>query len=222
MSTILITGTSRGIGLATAQKFLDSGWKVIGTSTSGNCAVVSDEDFECYQLDVTNEEQIAHLIQDLQKRNIKLDAVVNNAGILLEEFDDKTLSIENLRKTVDVNLFGTVSLTEKLLADDLINSGGNIVMLSSQMSSLSNFSGSDCPAYRISKCALNMYVRTLAGRLADSNITVLAVDPGWVKTDMGTSEAPRQATEPAAEIYTLVNADIETGKFWQEGKEREW
>jgi NAD(P)-dependent dehydrogenase (short-subunit alcohol dehydrogenase family) len=80
------------------------------------------------------------------------------------------------------------------------------------------------PAYKISKCALNMYMRTLAARLKHegTNIIVSSVHPGWVKTDMGGDEAPTTPEEAAENIYKLAVSRPETGQFWYNGKKYPW
>lgn len=77
------------------------------------------------------------------------------------------------------------------------------------------------PAYRISKTALNMYTRTLAVRL-NGMVTVSSVHPGWVKTDMGGSDADREPEEAAEDIFKLANSHVETGQFWFKGEKFPW
>jgi len=77
------------------------------------------------------------------------------------------------------------------------------------------------PPYRISKAAINMYIHTLSLRLKDKNITVVALDPGRVKTDMGGADAPTEATEVAEYVRGLANnAELKTGGFYAQGKLR--
>ncbi len=77
------------------------------------------------------------------------------------------------------------------------------------------------PPYRISKAAINMYIHTLSLRLKEKNITVLALDPGRVKTDMGGADAPTDATEVAEYVRGLVNnPELQTGGFYAQGKLR--
>lgn len=80
----------------------------------------------------------------------------------------------------------------------------------------------DYPAYRISKTALNMYTKTLASRLQKQEITVSSVHPGWVKTDMGGEDAPREPEEAANQIYKLATTPHETGLFWHDNDKFAW
>ncbi len=215
MKKVLITGVSRGIGKATAQKFLDEGWSVLGTSTSGE-SVLKHPNLKTYKLDVVSPKSIEKFVGQIGELKDKIDVLVNNAGVYPDR-EDGTMPISILRKTLEVNLIGLADLCERLLP--YINRGGHIINISSGAATITEFSGSYVPAYQISKAALNMYTRTLASRLAGKGITVSSFDPGWVKTDMGGKEAPR---DPAEEIYELATSKVDSGYFWRQGKKRSW
>jgi NAD(P)-dependent dehydrogenase (short-subunit alcohol dehydrogenase family) len=218
--TILITGASRGIGLATAKVFLENDWKVVGTSTSGKIKF-EDSDLTARKLDITDESLIKDLAAWIKGEKIKLDVLVNNAGILID-WDDQVLDIAKLRKTLEVNIIGLATLTEVLLSQGVISSPGKIINLSSMSASITKQLGSYMPAYKISKIALNMYTRTLAKRLKSQKIDVYSIDPGWVDTEMGGEGAHRKPEEPAHEIFSLALSDKESGLFYKEGEIREW
>lgn len=217
MSTAVITGISRGIGKAVAEKFLEKDWHIIGGSKSGK------KPFEHSRLltepvDLTDEASIAAFVSYVKKNGSDIKVLVNNAGILIDKGQE--LSMDTLRKTLEVNLFGLISLTEKLLP--LIPKGGHIINLSSGLGSIEGTTGGHYPAYRISKASVNMYTRVLAGRLADMGITVSSIDPGWVRTDMGGAGASRNPSEPAQEIYDLATSKSQTGYFWHKGRKQSW
>lgn len=224
MQTVLITGVNRGIGKETTQKFLREGYKVIGTSRSGSVDY-DQENLQILPLDLRSGESIADCAQELTSRGEKIDILINNAGRLFDE-DDSELVPEKLRQSLEVNLIGTADFTEHVVP--LMNKGGHILMLSSRAGSIgrtgqsaSRFPGK-YPAYKISKAALNMYMRTLAMRLKDSQITVSAVHPGWVKTDMGGEEAEITPEKAAESIYELAISRPETGLFWFNGEQLPW
>jgi NAD(P)-dependent dehydrogenase (short-subunit alcohol dehydrogenase family) len=174
MKTVLITGASRGIGRATAEKFLAEGWFVIGTSTSGKIDIDSPN-LSVVQLDLSNSKSIAGAIVAVKTLGIDVDVLVNNAGINVEEWEELVLDVGRLRETLEVNLIGTVDFTEKVIT--AFSSIENIVNISSMSGALGDENDGYMPAYKISKVALNMYTRTLATRLKEKSVTVSSVDP---------------------------------------------
>ena len=218
MSTILITGANRGIWLAWVKKFLAMGWNVIATSRSGTMDL-SDTKLTVVKLDLADKQSIQMLADDLHKKNTIIDVLYNNAWMLL---DGKKMDMnrEDLEQTLEVNFIWPVDLTEKI--KDLIPAWGKIISTSSMASSINDptMDGIN-PPYRISKAAINMYIHTLSLRLKEKNITVLALDPGRVKTDMGGADAPTDATEVAEYVRGLVNnPELQTGGFYAQGKLR--
>jgi NAD(P)-dependent dehydrogenase (short-subunit alcohol dehydrogenase family) len=221
MKKVIITGASRGIGKATAEKFLSEGWEVVGTSTSGQGWEHSN--LSWVQLDLANPQSIALAAKTIAGTG-SIDALIDNSGIYPEE--GGRLDMQKLRRTLEVNLIGTIDFTEQLLGS--LATHASVVLLGSGMGSISEVSveygvpDDEEPSYRVSKAAISMYGRTLALRLRERGITVSIADPGWVKTDMGTEEAPRDAALPAQEIFDLVTKKVPTGRFWRQGKERAW
>lgn len=216
MSIVLITGISRGIGKAVAEKFLSEGWKVIGSSTSGEVNI-TDAKLQAFALDLSSQQSITEFVGQVDKVGKKIDVLINNAAISID--DNRELNAEMLRKTLEVNVVGWADLTMKLLP--LIKGGGSIVNVSSRAGSLSQFGNAYAPAYQISKTAENGLTKVLASELR-GRITVSALCPGWVRTDMGGRGAPRRAEEPAKEIFDLATSDVESGNFWAEGRVIPW
>jgi NAD(P)-dependent dehydrogenase (short-subunit alcohol dehydrogenase family) len=218
MKTVVITGTSRGIGKATAQKFLDQGWEVIGTSTSGKTPVIHDN-LKMHQLDLADSESILRFIGGITGRKTTINVLINNAGIGLPA-DREHISVDVLRQTLEINLIGLIALTESLLP--LMLNNGHIINVSSALASLTEDMGTWSPAYRISKAGVNMYTRHLANVLRSRRVTVSSFDPGWVRTDMGSMNAPRDPSESAEELFQLATASVDSGYFWRGGKKRAW
>lgn len=226
MKTVLITGASRGIGRATAEKFLDEGWNVISTSTSGQLSFVNER-LASEKLNITNSADIVALVNKLREGNSRIDVLINNAGVALDAHT-KGVDMDLVRKTFEVNLFGLVSLTEMILP--IINNAGHIINIDSRYGSFDMpIDDATSIGYRMSKAAVNMYTRFLAFRLKDQNIKVSSIHPGWVKTDMGYAgvtddgETPnREPSEVAKEIFTLATNDVETGQFWYKGEKTAW
>jgi len=220
MKTVVITGVSRGIGKALAQKFLGEGYKVIGTSTDGTTDI-SNSNLEMVMLDLANAESIEKAVVEIQGKADTIDILINNAGVAEDEQLGRT-DLEALRKTMEVNVFGTIGFTEQLVHK--ITSGGQIINLGSIMGQLDGTPQDelDWPAYRISKTAVHMYTKVLASRLNKRGVTVSAVHPGWVKTDMGGEGATREPENAANEIYKLATTPHETGLFWYDNKVTAW
>lgn len=220
MKTILITGISKGIGKALTEKFLKEGHYVIGTSTDGNSDIKNDN-LKIVRLDLSNSESITECIKEIKSLDKKIDILINNAGILVDR-NLNVVNIDNLRKTLEVNLIGTIDFTEQIIP--ILNDSAHILNAASSAGSLAKTQESDddeYPTYRISKTALNMYTRTLAIHLKDK-ITVSSYHPGWVKTDMGGSDAPMTTEEAAGYIYDLAISKVETGQFWFKGEKMDW
>ena len=219
MKTVLVTGGSRGIGKATVKEFLDNNYLVITTSTDGK---INNQhpNISSFQLNLADEASINNFVNQLKEKGATIDVLVNNAA-WSPEVEDK-ISFEDLRKCLNINLVGTIILTQQLIP--FINKNGVIINISSQMGSLTENGGEDFPSYCISKTALNMYTRTLyfSKDITSKGIRVYSFDPGWVKTDMGGPEAEREPDEPATEIYTLAKSHSESGQFYRGLIKRSW
>ena len=220
MNTVVITGASRGIGHATANRFLKEGWFVIGTSTTGKIDIKSPN-FASFAVDYSNSDAVGKVAKEIRTKYPKINVVVNNAGMCIDAIGEN-IDLDVLRKTLDVNLFGTINFTETLLP--AIPKDGHIINISSMAGSLSDdlAQGWIAPAYKISKTAINMYTRVLATLLQEKGITVSSLDPGWVKTDMGGDEADKSPDEAADDIFKIATSKVETGLFWLEGERRDW
>lgn len=218
MQTTFITGISHGIGKATALKFLNEGYQVIGTSLDGTLDF-EHENLRMVKLDLNNQESIDNCAKELSDMNKKIDIYINNAGILLDEGEDHIV-IDKLKGTLQVNLIGPIDLTQKNLS--LMNDDGHIINISSSAASLTKVHHTDYPAYKISKAAVNMFTVWLAFKLKDK-IKVSCVHPGRVRTGMGAWEGDMEPEEAAEYIYkTATDKDIETGQFWFKGEKFPW
>jgi len=215
----IVTGSGRGIGLATVELLNnESNIKVIGSSTSGNNPI-DHSNFKCLKLDLSSSDSIEKFVENLG--DIKLDFLINNAGVLVEKWNASNINLEQLKQTFDINVFGTIELTEILLP--LFTQKAHIINITSDWGSFSeqNFDAFQ-PHYKMSKAALNMYTKLLAKRLEEKHITVSSLDPGWTQTDMGGKIAPRLPKDVAIDIFNLINSNVESGQFWHQGKIRKW
>ena len=211
--TILITGASKGIGFALVNKFLENGFNVIGTSTSGKISGIENENFEVLQLNLSELKNIELLKNEFEKTGTKIDILINNAGIG-PDLDTNNPEENTFKETFDVNVIGTTFLTESLI--ESITNEGKIINISSKMGSIELCERIDSVAYRMSKTALNMYTKILSNRLSEK-IKVASIHPGWVRTTIAKSNITegRLSTEESANgIFNFVVSDFKTGMFW--------
>ncbi len=176
MKTILITGTSSGIGAATKELFLQIGYKVIGIDIKDD---IEQENYSFYNTDITNEEHLNFLVDRLKNENITLDAIVNIAGI------HKMVSlVENnfneLKKVIDINLLGPMLVNNK--CHKLLKEKGKIIIVTSEVATLDPlpFNG----LYSVSKIALEQYAQALRQELNLINQKVITIIPGAIETPL--------------------------------------
>lgn len=216
---VLITGASRGIGLALAKQFLDHGFAVTAASRSIPSTDHKYADLKFTPLDLSDHESILTAVAEIKGTGIHFDILIDNAGVG-PDLDMDMPEVNSFKSTFAVNTEGTVFFTEAMLP--LIKKGGKIIFISSKMGSVGLCTGTDATAYRMSKAALNMYTRTLAGRLYGRQ-TVAAVHPGWVRTTLspGNIHGRLSPEISAGRIYEFVVSDFETDSFWNAETEEE-
>jgi NAD(P)-dependent dehydrogenase (short-subunit alcohol dehydrogenase family) len=153
-----------------------------------------------------------------------VDVLVNNAAILLSEDGDVLkVPVDECRRSMETNLYGPLLLCQALMPGMRRRRYGRVVNVSSgagQISSMSDYA----PAYSLSKAALNALTRQLAHAARDRNVLVNAVDPGWVRTDMGGRSAPRTVEQGAETIVwcaTLPDGGP-TGGFFHDRRPIAW
>ncbi|MFC5452748.1 SDR family oxidoreductase [Paenibacillus aestuarii] len=210
---IVITGANRGLGYELTRAAVQRGHKVIAGTRSLQSERKLLELSELYpgqvvavELDVTQEEQISRLAQKLQNEQLTVDAVINNAGILLARgVTIEELPLDDVVRTFEINLFGPMMVVKHLLP--LMPSGSEgaraILNISSEAGSLTNAYGGDYP-YAISKTAMNMFSKQLQKYLKGRGIRAYAIHPGWIKTDMGGEKAPGDPVANANDILDVL------------------
>ncbi len=231
----VVTGGNRGLGFETCRQLAKLGIQVILTSreeAKGKAAIEKLEaeglDVNYQQLDVTNSESIQRLAELVSEQFGYLDILVNNAGILLEQLADGDDSIFNaeidtLHQTIETNLYGPLLLCQALVPLMKKHNYGRVVNVSSGAGQLSDMH-SGYPTYRISKTALNAVTRIFASELTGTNILVNSVCPGWVRTDMGGSNATRTLEQGVDTIVWLATLpdNSPTGGFFRDRKPIAW
>ena len=210
--TVLLTGASRGIGLALAKTLLARGYTVIGTSSSGVIDSIQHENFHPLALDITRIESIEESHKEIFDRFDQIDSVINNAG-MCPYLDQLIPDAVSFNSTFEVNVKGVVLFTEPLL--ERISDSGSVLMISSKMGSIEKCIAFDSVGYRVSKSALNMYTKILANRLP--SIKIAAVHPGYVKTEISETALLHGRLSPeqsAVNVLSFMESDFKSGIFW--------
>lgn len=213
---LLITGAGRGLGYELARIAAARGHAVAACvrSAEGELAALAERYpglVRIERLDVTDETQAGELAAKLQAEGFALDALVNNAGILLGRGGGiASLELDEVRRTFEVNLYGPMSVAKHLtpLMRDGRDGAKIVVHIASEAGSFAGAYGGDYP-YALSKIALSMFSKQLNDELKPRGIRALAVHPGWIRTDMGGSAAPLSAAESALGIIDLIEGTTE-------------
>jgi NAD(P)-dependent dehydrogenase (short-subunit alcohol dehydrogenase family) len=198
----LISGGNRGIGREIARQLAGQSYRVVIGSRElakgEEAAHELGQNVTAVQLDVTDEDSIVAAVASVERDLERLDVLVNNAGIVGGGWSTNAVDadLDEVRRTLETNLFGAWRLTEEALPLMRKNGYGRIVNISSGMGQLSDMGGHS-PAYRLSKTGLNVLTRMLTAELGEENILVNSVCPGWVRTDMGTQSARVSVQEGA-------------------------
>jgi NAD(P)-dependent dehydrogenase (short-subunit alcohol dehydrogenase family) len=228
--TVLITGANKGIGLEIARQLLNKGCSVIVSGRDSEKLAKAkvelkkeNHELDMLIMDVSDPDSIANAANNLSSKNIKLDVLINNAAIM--DSLDKDLSEQDLallEKTVRTNAYGPLQIIKSFLP--LMNNPSRIINISSGGGSMTDPVGGWSPAYCVSKSLLNAITRHIAYELPRRNISVNAVCPGWVKTEMGGPSAPRSVQKGAeTPVWLALEAPQEfSGLFFRDKKVIDW
>ncbi len=223
MKTVLITGAYRGLGFEAARQLSERGWQVILTARrkdQGAAAAAKLKNASFLELDITDGPSVTRAA----KKVSKLDVLINNAAIIAENDQDVlTVLPEMVARTIETNALGALRVSQAFMPHLLKSSAGRIVNVSSGAGQLSDI-GTWSPAYSASKTTLNAITCLLAAALKEKGIAVNSVCPGWCRTEMGGSTAPRSVEEGAAGIVWLATdaPQDKTGFFWRDKEVIPW
>ncbi len=238
-----ITGANKGLGLEMARQLATKGIRVYMAGRDLKKVETAVNDLKKLNLDVvpilcdvTKCLQIKDAVAIIEKREGKLDILINNAGIMLDsgawmENNAATVSLEVMRKTYETNVFGVVDVTQQFLpllkkarAARIVNLGSVLGSLTLHAQPGSPVYDAKCLAYNSSKAALNAVTIHFAHALKDTKIKVNTAHPGWVKTDLGTEHAPMSVQDGAKTGVDLALLDDNgpTSGFFHMGDKLPW
>jgi len=231
MPAVLITGANRGLGLEFARQYLADGWQVfaacrdpasagelqrLARDSSGKLTIVA--------MDVTEAASIRKAAIRLE--GVAIDLVINSAGIVgVSGQRAGNIDYASWAHVLDVNTMGPLRVLENFLDHIARSERRLVVTITSGMGSIGDNTSGGSIAYRSSKAAVNMVMRSAAIDLAPRRISCVVVNPGWVKTDMGGPGATLTPQESVTALRQLIETlgPMNSGKFYHyDGSEYPW
>jgi len=232
MLRAVVTGANRGIGLEFVRQLLARGDRVYAACRAPGRALkltalagAHPGRLHVLPLDLGKERSIAECAREVAALTPALDLLVNNAGVLVNGERFGELGARTFVDTFATNAVGPLLLAQALAPLLARGEAPRIVNLSSDLGSLSATTTFHTPSYGVSKAALNMVTRLLAAELAAPPVTVVSVNPGWVRTDMGGERAPLPVRDSVAGMLERIDGlgTRDSGRFLDyRGAELDW
>ena len=226
----IVTGANRGLGLEFTRQLLARGDHVVAAcrhpgkaSELNHLAGEYPGRLHVLPLDVAEEKSRTAFARELPLVADGIDLLINNAGVLHSGERWGSVSEANLADSLRTNAMGPFLLTQALASQ--LAERATVANISSGMGSISDDPDFHSPSYRISKAALNMATRMLARALESRGIPVIALCPGWVRTDMGGSSAqitPPESVSALLQVIDAVTPERSGGFFDRFGKPMPW
>jgi NAD(P)-dependent dehydrogenase (short-subunit alcohol dehydrogenase family) len=231
MPSTLITGANRGIGLEFARQYLADGWQVYAAcrdpSSASELRRMADGSggkLHVLPMDVSNLASVRAAAAELKGKPI--DLLLNNAGVGGPRGQTiGNIDYETWANVLNVNTLGPIRVAEAFVDNVAQSERKLIVTITSGMGSITDNASGGAFAYRSSKAAVNMVMRSLAIDLAPRGTTCVVVNPGWVQTDMGGANATLTPAESVTALRRLIETlgPAQSGKFFNyNGREYAW
>jgi NAD(P)-dependent dehydrogenase (short-subunit alcohol dehydrogenase family) len=204
---ILITGTSRGLGLELARRYAERGDQVFAATRTG--ALADGLRATPIVLDVSSTLSIEAAVAAVGAQTDALDLLINNAGVYSGAGERKAeklgeLKVTDAHKVLVVNTVGPILVAQAFREMLLRGSNPKLVSITSGLGSMARNTGGVPYHYGASKAALNHYMRTFAADPLTRGITTLLLHPGWARTDMGGPNATLSAEESVAGMMRVI------------------
>ncbi|MEM7333201.1 MAG: SDR family oxidoreductase [Chloroflexota bacterium] len=223
MNTILISGANRGIGFEMTQQLLTAGHRVFASCRRPGAADALQrlngefgDMLHVVQMDVAADDSVAQAFTTVANHTTHLDWLINNAGINLRQKYEQFNS-QDMLNTFNINAVGAMRVATTFVPLLQKGTAPKLANISSQLGSLSKArKGWGTYGYNSSKSAMNMISRHLAFDLDEAGVTVVAIHPGWVQTDMGGQNAAVTVPDSAAGIINVLSGltHESTGQFF--------
>ena len=216
MKNIIVTGTSRGIGLELALQFANAGYHVLALSRKTPQILIENNNVTCLSVDLSKEEDLTQVEQFFASSIKKIDAIVHNAGALLLKPFEET-SAEEFENIYKVNVFGVANLTRICLP--FLTKGSHVVTISSMGGIQGSMKFAGLSAYSSSKGAVITLSELLAEEYKDKGISFNVLALGAVQTEMLAEAFPGyQANLSASEMANYIFDFTLTGNKYYNGK----
>ncbi|WP_232285916.1 SDR family NAD(P)-dependent oxidoreductase [Aquimarina agarilytica] len=208
--SVLITGANRGLGFGFLTHYLKQGNTVIATCRNSDITVFDSliKDYPnqllIENLELTSEQSILNFAQKIKENKVTFDLVINNAGISIEEnFGNWTAA--TFETNFKVNTIGPALLIQAI--SPFLKQGSKLVQMSSGLGAIALNINPEGPydAYAVSKASLNILTKRIATKFYTQQIIVVAINPGWVQTDMGGAEATSTIDEAIKNMTSTIN-----------------
>jgi NAD(P)-dependent dehydrogenase (short-subunit alcohol dehydrogenase family) len=231
MSSVLITSANRGLGLEFAAQYLAADWQVYAACRQPQSADKLEQlarkgphRISILAMDVTDNASVTAAAASLRERSI--DVLINSAGIMGAR-GQRTghLDYASWRQVLDVNTLGPMRVTEAFLEHLARSARKLVVTITSGMGSIADNTSGGSIAYRSSKAAVNMAMRSAAIDLRPRGISCVVLNPGWVRTDMGGPDATLSVEASVTAMRRLIErlGAQQSGKFFNyDGREYPW
>jgi NAD(P)-dependent dehydrogenase (short-subunit alcohol dehydrogenase family) len=205
MKTVFLIGASRGIGQELARQYIADGWRVIATARSDDgLASLKTLGAQTLRLDVANPASNSGLSWQLDGE--KIDLAIYVAGAMDRASASTPPTRDSFDAVMHTNVMGAMQVIPQIVPM-VQETKGVIACISSVMGSLQETTSGNAALYRVSKAALNMVVRCTQAEQPD--VTVLAIHPGWVQTEMGGAQAPLTPEQSASSLRQTLNRILE-------------